>query len=943
MSAKPVHDPWGKYDTFGELLKHLRRRAQLTQRELGIAVGYSEAQISRLEHNRRPPDPTALTALFVPALGLEDQPEAISRLVDLAASARGDPLPDLELTIERVTRHEIVEEVGTLESIPLAPGYEVPRPAVLQHLKQRLERERCVALCGMPGTGKSTLAAGLARAAAVSRPVFWLSLAPGGNLPAGSILHEIALFLYARGNKKASPLLGRAADPAPALSIDQQINLLAGALTGEEALLCFDDVHVLTQESLAMIGRLAAASAGAFLMVSRSEVALPGFAQMVLGGLEREEGRLLIKQLGARLEGPDVKQILERTDGNPMLIRLAVGQLAGRERDPAELLRHLETQPQIAAYLLDTILADLPPVAWGLLDFLSLFRQPVNLYDPALVELFRQEDAAFELGAALKALDGRHLLDDPVHARLHPLVRDHLYARSGGDPDRLRRFHQLAAAWYEGRRGEVLETVYHYCRAGQPGGVADELTDQVETLYNRGEAEAAAELVEQALQLAERDPGDRDLARRLRSIRGDLLVNTTRAGDAEADYRQAFALALETNLAPVPQARLGLKLAQCLLQRGAAGEALELCQSAARALENGEASLLAQLAVIEGRAQLITSDFEAAARLSQKALDLVSGFAWRQPGWADRVRAQAHSTLGIVCHIRRDHENALLHLRQAVDIARSGGMRFIEYRSLSNLAGLLFETGDLENALHSYEQAVEGLSMMGDQFALARVLHNMASILYARGELRSALDQNERACEIKRQVGDLQGLINSESQRVLILLTSGHLQEALNTAERIVGQAEAMPDTRARGVYLDNLALALMLSGDPGSAMDRLEEAGSLSGVNEDGRLTGYIQNHVALVHIGLGDPAAAGAMLASDPPAGAGPEVHFERDLVRAMQSLAVGEQQAALDLVAGLEERATRSGYLLYAGMARRFKQACANQTPINELPARVMTVAE
>ena len=48
--------PLESFQTFGDLLKYLRRRARLTQRKLSIAVGYSEAQISRLEQNQLPPD-----------------------------------------------------------------------------------------------------------------------------------------------------------------------------------------------------------------------------------------------------------------------------------------------------------------------------------------------------------------------------------------------------------------------------------------------------------------------------------------------------------------------------------------------------------------------------------------------------------------------------------------------------------------------------------------------------------------------------------------------------------------------------------------------------------------------------------------------------------------------------------------------------------------------
>ena len=48
------------FATFGDLLKYLRRREQLTQLELSIQVGYSEGQISRLEQNQRLPDLAAL-------------------------------------------------------------------------------------------------------------------------------------------------------------------------------------------------------------------------------------------------------------------------------------------------------------------------------------------------------------------------------------------------------------------------------------------------------------------------------------------------------------------------------------------------------------------------------------------------------------------------------------------------------------------------------------------------------------------------------------------------------------------------------------------------------------------------------------------------------------------------------------------------------------------
>ncbi len=77
-------------DTFGGFLRMVRKREQITQRDLGIATGYSESQISRFEQRHRPPDLSTLVGLFVPALSLQDKPGEIARLCELAAIARGE-------------------------------------------------------------------------------------------------------------------------------------------------------------------------------------------------------------------------------------------------------------------------------------------------------------------------------------------------------------------------------------------------------------------------------------------------------------------------------------------------------------------------------------------------------------------------------------------------------------------------------------------------------------------------------------------------------------------------------------------------------------------------------------------------------------------------------------------------------------------------------------
>jgi serine/threonine-protein kinase len=88
MDASIPSEILDKLATFGELLRYLRRRAGLTQTQLSIAVGYSDAQISRLEQNLRLPNLATVQARFLPVLRLKHEPVARERLLQLAQQAQ---------------------------------------------------------------------------------------------------------------------------------------------------------------------------------------------------------------------------------------------------------------------------------------------------------------------------------------------------------------------------------------------------------------------------------------------------------------------------------------------------------------------------------------------------------------------------------------------------------------------------------------------------------------------------------------------------------------------------------------------------------------------------------------------------------------------------------------------------------------------------------------
>ena len=154
------------FTSFGELLRFLRERVELSQKELAMQVGYHYSYMSRIEKNQRTPDPTTLMARFVPALSLDSEPEWTARLLELAGGT------------ETRTHSAVPASLGPSSAPPTAlPIFDLSSsnlPIILTPLLGRdeevlalanlLAREdaRLVTVIGPPGVGKTRLAAHIA-------------------------------------------------------------------------------------------------------------------------------------------------------------------------------------------------------------------------------------------------------------------------------------------------------------------------------------------------------------------------------------------------------------------------------------------------------------------------------------------------------------------------------------------------------------------------------------------------------------------------------------------------------------------------------------------------------------------------------------------------------------------------------------------------------------
>lgn len=926
----PTHD-------FGSQLKYLRKRAHLTQRDLAQAVGYTEAHICRLEKNERLPDLTTVAALFIPALDLRDNPEAMERLLQLAAEAHGGRrLAKVKLT-QVTIEHLDEQDLGALEEVPAPPAQYVDRTALLARIRAALVRERALALCGMAGAGKTSLAAAVTRE--YLGPIFWHTLTAAVNTSAEAILRQLALFLFANGQSQLKPLVERRGEAVP-IALDQQLAQIRAALGQRPALLCFEDAHLLAgdETSLSLLRQLSGLPTVSLLLTSRQGGLLP-IAQINVGGLEPAEARDLVRRLGLVLGEGRLERLLVRTDRNPMLLRLAAGQLIESQLDADTFIEHLETHPQVAAYLLDALLRDLSPAAEWLVSLLSVFRHPLDLYDEQLVELAQKYEPSLRFEAALAEMRLRHLMDNPRHASLHPLVRDYLYTTLGTDAARRKRMHRLAAEWSEAD-GNIVEAAHHWTRAANLEQAAEVLGDRSEELFNRGQASAAVQVVDEALERAARKRGDTSaLRRRLLTARGDLLRGTFRAADAEASYREALSLA--QNL-PAVRAQIVRNLAQILLQRGRSAEALALCQSAAAGLGEADILLRARLASIQCRAHLVLSQFDEAERTASLAIGLAGQFSEALPQAANDVWARAERTLGWINYTRHpEGTESLAHYRRALDCARAAGLRVIECAILSNTATALMERGETQSALQTYEEALRGYESLGDMYGVASVLHNLGVLHGIREEYDAALQRFAQASDIERRVGDHEGLLSSEGARASMLISLNRLAEARAVLDEALAVGENSTDTWAFGTALCLLAEIQLVQADTGAARVTIQRALSMPGIADNARIHAWAQSDLALVQIGAGEFAAARETVNGEPPDELGFELTIRWRQVQSAAALACGDVETSRQIAQAVVQAAREKGLKQLEQVAQALLSE--PERPPHELPRIILVGPE
>lgn len=646
--------------TFAELLAGHRRRAGLSQADLAEQVKIARNTIANWEAGKHLPRP-------------RDRPtvERLATALDLSDAERAEFLSTWLVSIrssDRGEQHGPPSIAGTID-----------RADKVAQLVERLAKQRILALTGIVGVGKTTLAAQIASYTARTRPVFWHQcIAADGFEP---LAIELARFLAERGHAEPLQLVEqRQQSYARGPSLGVVFHELMRALRGASYLICLDDVHLIGSHDLAkdFIRQLRQSRDRhqVDLLVTARQIPTGIRRQEVepLDGLSQDEARELLASRDVALGAELFRKLYERTAGNPQFLSVAT-----------ELLRDAADQGGAIDHI---VKAD---------EIQDLLHEVYDQLEPAQQQTMRALAALLEYGGApdvleemlggqgveqeLYHLQARHLVgnigDDaaPLY-RQHDLVRNFCYALMG--PAESGPLHRRAAAFYETRDSNPFRAVLHSIYAGDHQHAAELVSGDIWPLVQDGHGGALHALLSERLNTQFLSD---DLQVKVAVARGQVATLAGFSREARAAYQRALDALGHRDATPA------LRAWQARVCRGLAETwEFEVPQQALDWVDrgllflDGVASPERALLLLRKGSALITAERGAEARaVLAESLRLL-------PKEARGARAQALGSLGRLAAMSADFVGARDYFCQALPLFQKTGNLWGELGVRENLA-----------------------------------------------------------------------------------------------------------------------------------------------------------------------------------------------------------------------------------------------------------------
>ncbi|MCJ2530903.1 MAG: AAA family ATPase [Candidatus Thermoplasmatota archaeon] len=722
-----------------------------------------------------------------------------SRLVDVVCHIRRGVLDEPTFVKAMSSRRKKVAYLGAMPRLRHFFGRAKEQETLREWYKA--PRGRILVLHGLPGVGKTTLAAKFVTDLREDTNVFWYRFREWSTLR--SVVHDVGEFLAHLGKKELLMYV----ETHEHLDIPEVLFLLEKNLQGIDALLVFDDY----ERAEGLDGHFAAwkdflekAEGPRLLVLSRvvpkfydpRDVRVKRLVREVrLGGLDRGGATTLLAL--KNIPESAVPAILKATKGHPLFLELMQG---------PDVTDHGDFD----AFLQDQVFGRLLGVERRTLGLASVFRGPIHAD-----ALFLDEDVDY---VTLTSLVDQSLLREltPKTYDMHELIRRFFAERL--TPSSRKRYHRWAARFYTARAGlgDLVATQFHHLQAGSPSSAARVAIRHGRELIDGGYLEEFGRILE-TLQNESLNPQTdvriRLLAGRIQDVRGEW-------DDAEVAYREVARLAKGGSGSTQVEAEACRLRGELLLNRGAYVKAeTELRRSLklyARAKDReGQAAVHYSLGFIQNR----TCEFMEAYRSFRRGMRLLE--ADGDPA----IRAKILYGFGVNYGQRGNYRKSVSYKLRARDILEeSRDLRWLA-KVYAGLGTSYSELGDATEAERYTHRAIEYARLIGDQRVLAYALQNSAGEHIARGDLDRSEEAIREASGIFQRIGEERKIGWSYLYEGSIAYLRGNEEEAEKAWQTGLHSLNQLADLRGVALFQLTIATDYFENGDLVSGMGHLDQA----------------------------------------------------------------------------------------------------------------------
>ncbi len=500
-------------------------------------------------------------------------------------------------------------------------------------------------------------------------------------------------------------------------------------------------------------------------------------AAIELEPLREEESELLVDALaGGKLSAEARRDLLEKTEGNPLFVEETIRMLA--ERGDGHPARIPDTLQALIAARIDQLPADekallhraavIGRIFWhGAIAHVAPGPDVDALLDDLLLRDF------------LLAEQRSTIIGERAYRFKHMLIREVAYA--GLTKAERAELHARFADWLRERAGDELLEIraYHL--------------DHAASLHAELDGAAPAELAREAAAALE-EAGRRALAREANRSARKLLLRSVeleptlerrfhaartawRMSDLPAvsvEMRRVLEGAREAGDTTLEGKALTALAEMALLREANLPKATELIDAALEALpEDGRFTALG----VRGHIAYWVGDFEVQERAGEEALEIA-----RSLGRKD-LEAQALNDLAAGAYRNRQRlEEAEDRLGRALELAEESGSILARAQALHSLGLLRLDRGEWAAGEQLLEESRVLFAEVGDAWKLGRTLNGLASAAEGQGDLSKAERWLREAIRLLKPLEDRGALCESQRGLAEVLIRQNRLEEAERVA-----------------------------------------------------------------------------------------------------------------------------------------------------------------